>query len=93
MSPAARINVPHGGAEVLFGHLLGRRLPGPGTAIVAPNQEFRGRLSVGDALTATITAKEKQTEVKLAVFDRRCVNQRDGRAQKVTRSRLGGPRN
>lgn len=64
-------------AEALFGHLLGRRLPGPGTAIVEQHLEFRGRLSIGDTLTATITAREKQAEGTRAVFDCRCVNQRD----------------
>lgn len=64
-------------AEVLFGHLLGRRLPGPGTATVAQNLKFQGRLFVGDTVTATITAKEKQIEGTLAVFDCQCVNQRN----------------
>ncbi len=63
-------------AQAFFGHLLNRRLPGPGTSIVASSFELRGRMSVGDAVSATITAKEKRTEGGLVVFDCQCVNQK-----------------
>src|SRR5512139_2121102 len=46
-------------AEAFFSYLLNRRLPGPGTTILAQNLTFHGRIAVGDALSATITAREK----------------------------------
>ena len=62
-------------AEALFSYLLNRRLPGPGTTILAHNFEFRGRLAMGDTLEATVTAKEKRPEGSIIVFDCRCTNQ------------------
>jgi len=64
-------------SEAFFGYLLNRRLPGPGTTIVAEDLKFRGQLSVGDTMTATVTVKEKRAEGSLLVFDCRCVNQKD----------------
>jgi len=64
-------------SEAFFGYLLHRRLPGPGTTIVAEDFKFRGHLSMGDTMTATVTVKEKRAEGNLLVFDCRCVNQRD----------------
>jgi len=64
-------------SEAFFGYLLNRRLPGPGTTIIAEDLKFRGRLVVGDTVTATVTVKEKKTEGNLLVFDCRCVNQKD----------------
>ena len=63
-------------AQAFFGHLLNRRLPGPGTTIVAANFELRGRLSIGDTVSATVTAKEKRTEGALVVFECQCINQK-----------------
>jgi len=62
-------------AEALFSYLLNRRLPGPGTTILAHNFEFRGRLAMGDTLEATVSAKEKRPEGSIIVFDCRCTNQ------------------
>lgn len=62
-------------AEAFFGYLLNRRLPGPGTTIVAEDLKFRGRLSIGDTMTATVTVKEKRAEGNLVVVDCRCTNQ------------------
>ncbi len=64
-------------SEAFFGYLLNRRLPGPGTTIIAEDFKFRGRLSVGDTMTATVTVKEKKSEGNLVVLDCRCVNQKD----------------
>lgn len=63
-------------SEAFFAYLLNRRLPGPGTTILAENLEFRGRLTVGDTMTATVTVKEKRSDGNVLVFDCRCVNQR-----------------
>lgn len=62
------------GAEAFFSNLLNRRLPGPGTTILAHDLRFRGRILMGETYTATITAKEKRTEGHTIVFDCRCVD-------------------
>jgi phosphate acetyltransferase len=64
-------------AEAFFAHLLNRRLPGPGTTIVAEDFEFRGRLAIGDMMTATVTVKEKRADGNRVVFDCKCVDQRN----------------
>jgi phosphate acetyltransferase len=64
------------GAEAFFSYLLSRRLPGPGTRILAENLRFGARLAVGDTVTATVTATEKRPE-RVVVFDCRCTNQND----------------
>lgn len=62
-------------AEAFFSYLLNRRLPGPGTTILAQNLKFQGRMTVGDTLTATITAREKRPKGAIVIFDCRCANQ------------------
>ncbi|MFZ5558564.1 MAG: bifunctional enoyl-CoA hydratase/phosphate acetyltransferase [Pseudomonadota bacterium] len=64
------------GAEAFFSYLLSRRLPGPGTRIVAENFRFGTRLAVGDTVTATVTATEKRAG-NIVLFDCRCINQND----------------
>jgi phosphate acetyltransferase len=63
------------GAEALIAAVLGTRLPGPGMKIVRENLQFRGRIAVGDKLTATVTVKEKRLEGSEVLFACRCVNQ------------------
>jgi phosphate acetyltransferase len=63
------------GAEVLIAAVLGTRLPGPGMKILRENLSFRGKLAVGDTLTATVTAKEKNAEGAEVAFACTCVNQ------------------
>jgi phosphate acetyltransferase len=63
------------GAEALVAAVLGTKLPGPGMKILRENLEFRGRTSVGDKLTATVTAREKHREGAEVVFDCQCVNE------------------
>lgn len=63
------------GAEALIAAALGTRLPGPGMKILREDLRFRGRISVGDRLTATVTAKEKSAEGAEVAFACRCVNQ------------------
>ncbi len=57
------------GAEALVTALLNRRLPGPGTSILAQNLRFSGTLTVGDELTGTVRALEKHPEGHRIVFD------------------------
>ncbi len=63
------------GAEAIIAAALGTKLPGPGMKILRENLQFRGRISVGDELTATVTAKEKRAEGAEVAFACRCVNQ------------------
>ncbi|HSB52397.1 MAG TPA: bifunctional enoyl-CoA hydratase/phosphate acetyltransferase, partial [Dissulfurispiraceae bacterium] len=62
-------------AEALFSYLLNRRMPGPGTTILAHNLTFHGRIAMGDTVSAVITAREKRPEGNVIVFDCRCTNQ------------------
>jgi phosphate acetyltransferase len=63
------------GAEALVAAVLGTKLPGPGMKILRENLQFRGRTSVGDKLTATVTAREKNREGAEVVFDCQCTNE------------------
>jgi phosphate acetyltransferase len=63
------------GAGALVAAVLGLRLPGPGMKILRENLQFRGRIRVGDELTATVTAREKRAEGAEVLFGCRCVNQ------------------
>src|SRR5690242_10415727 len=55
--------------EALISALLKRRLPGPGTTIVAQDLVFSGQLSPGDVVLGTVIAREKHDNGKLIVFD------------------------
>src|SRR5262249_3433562 len=63
------------GAEAIIAAALGTRLPGPGMKILRERLEYRGRIAVGDTLTATVTAREKRAEGHEGSFACRCVNQ------------------
>lgn len=57
------------GAEALVSGMLNRRLPGPGTRILAQDLRFSGNLTVGDELVGTVTAREKRPEGHEILFD------------------------
>jgi len=57
------------GAEALVSSLLNRRLPGPGTVILSQNLRFTGRVTLGDELMATVTAREKRDDGNVIAFD------------------------
>ncbi|MFM2445861.1 MAG: hypothetical protein RI936_308, partial [Pseudomonadota bacterium] len=42
------------GAECLIAHLINRRLPGPGSSILAQDFRFTSFLTVGDEVSATL---------------------------------------
>jgi phosphate acetyltransferase len=63
------------GAEALVAAVLGTKLPGPGMKILREDLRFRGNISAGDRLTATVKALEKRSEGHEVVFACRCVNQ------------------
>ena len=49
-------------AEALVSALLQRRLPGPGTVILAQDLRFNGSMTVGDQISGTLTVKAKRPE-------------------------------
>ncbi|MBN8509067.1 MAG: bifunctional enoyl-CoA hydratase/phosphate acetyltransferase [Burkholderiales bacterium] len=55
-------------AEALVSALLQRRLPGPGTVIVAQDLRFSGAMAVGDQIAGTLTVKEKIADGHRIVF-------------------------
>src|SRR5262249_17494692 len=57
------------GAEALPSMLLNRRLPGPGTRILAQDLRFEGVIGMGAEVTASVTAREKRTDGAVVVFD------------------------
>lgn len=59
----------------LIANLLGNRLPGPGTTYLAQELRFVAPVHAGDTITASVTAKEKQPERRIVLFDCRCANQ------------------
>ena len=62
-----------GGA--LISAVLGTELPGPGTIYLGQDLRFCRPVRIGDAVTVTITLKEKRAERSIAVFDCLCTNQ------------------
>jgi len=67
--PRGELRTESVGAEALLSGLLNRKLPGPGTAIVAQDLHFEGSVQTGDELVASITARKKQPKGSLVVFD------------------------
>ncbi len=62
-----------GGA--LISTLLGTKLPGPGTIYLGQTLRFRRPVALGDTITVSVTATEKDPEKHRVVFDCKCVNQ------------------
>jgi phosphate acetyltransferase len=60
----------------LISSLLGNDLPGPGTLYKSQNLEFHEAVEMGDALTVSVTVKEKRPDDRTLVFDCLAVNQR-----------------
>jgi phosphate acetyltransferase len=95
--------IAHGmwGASLLSA-LMGTRLPGPGAIYLEQTLRFRHPVMIGDTITVSVTAAEKDPERKRVTLDCRCVNQRgevviDGTAkviaptEKVRRPRVTLP--
>jgi 3-hydroxybutyryl-CoA dehydratase len=60
---------------IFISTLLGTQLPGPGTIYVNENLQFRRPVKIGDTLTVTITAMEKQEDKKRIIFSSSITNQ------------------
>ena len=70
-----RIYAQGAAAIAMVAGLLNRRLPGPGSAIVATKFRYGGVCRVGDTLTATVTAKARHAQDHRIDFECRCTNQ------------------
>ncbi len=68
-SPETPIQAKSLGVEALLSGLLNRKLPGPGSSIVAQDLRFEGSVEAGDEVMASATAREKRPEGRLVVFD------------------------
>jgi len=65
-----------GGA--LISTVLGTELPGPGTIYLDQSLRFLGPIGLGDTVTITVTAREKDDGHHRITFDCKCANQ-DGK--------------
>lgn len=59
----------------LISAVLGTKLPGPGTIYLEQDFRFRKPVAVGDAITATVTVKEKRPDKHVVLLDTVCTNQ------------------
>lgn len=59
----------------LISTVLGTKMPGPGTIYLEQTLQFRRPVKVGDTMTITVTATEKDEAKHRITFDCRCVNQ------------------
>ena len=66
-----------GGA--LISSILGTSLPGPGTIYLGQTLKFLRPVGLGDEVTVTVTALEKDEKKKIIIFECLCANQ-DGNA-------------
>jgi len=62
-----------GGA--LISTVLGTELPGPGTIYLDQTFRFLGPVALGDTVTVTVTAREKDEKHHRVRFDCKCINQ------------------
>ena len=60
----------------LISTLRGTKLPGPGTVYLGQTLSFHLPVMVGDTITVTVTATNKDAERHSVSFDCRCTNQR-----------------
>jgi phosphotransacetylase/acyl dehydratase len=58
----------------LISSVLGNELPGPGTRYLRQQLSFVKPVEVGDAITATVTVREKRRDTHTVVFDCQCRN-------------------
>ena len=59
----------------LISTVLGTELPGPGTIYLGQTLRFRRPVRLGDVVTVTVAAREKDPDRHRIVFDCRCTNQ------------------
>src|ERR1019366_4352212 len=62
-----------GGA--LISTLLGTKLPGPGAIYLGQTLTFSRPVAIGDMITVSVTATEKDAKKHIVTFDCQCINQ------------------
>jgi phosphotransacetylase/acyl dehydratase len=62
-------------AQAVIAAALGTRLPGPGMEIIRQDFRYKGMITAGDELTATVKVVEKGRKAPEVVLDCRCTNQ------------------
>jgi phosphate acetyltransferase len=67
--PSELLAVDAVGVSAVLSGLLERRLPGPGTRIVATRLDYSGQVRVGEELSASVTVREKHPDTGYVVFD------------------------
>lgn len=68
--------VAHGMLSAGFiSNVLGNQLPGPGTIYMGQDLKFLKPVFIGDTVTATVTAKEKNEEKNRLILDTVVTNQ------------------
>ena len=72
-----RLSVQSAAAVALFAGLVNRRLPGPGSRILASTMHYSDRLQIGDALRASVTVASKDPSSASLRLDAQCLNQHD----------------
>lgn len=60
----------------LISTVLGTVLPGPGTIYLGQTLRFRRPVAVGDEITVTVTAQDKNEDKHRVTFDCQCTNQK-----------------
>src|SRR5688572_19569307 len=76
MSSRFREVIGHGmWSGALISTVLGTTFPGPGTIYLGQNLRFRRPVKVGDTITVTITAKEKDPKNGKVMLNTECANQ------------------
>jgi len=72
-----RLSVQSAAAVALFAGLVNRKLPGPGSRIVASTMRYVARLQIGDVLSASISVAAKDATASTLRLSARCVNQNE----------------
>jgi phosphotransacetylase/acyl dehydratase len=68
-APGELLSVDAVAVSSVISGMLERRLPGPGTRIVATRLDYAGEVRVGEQLTATVTVRAKHPDTGLVEFE------------------------
>jgi phosphate acetyltransferase/phosphate butyryltransferase len=69
-------NIAHGmWGGALISTVLGTKLPGPGTIYLGQTLRFKRPVALGDTISVSVTAVDKDAERHRITFDCQCVNQ------------------
>jgi phosphate acetyltransferase len=60
----------------LISALLGTVMPGPGTIYLEQDIKFKKPVRIGDAVTVTLTVRDRHTDKPIIIFDCKAINQK-----------------